>query len=151
MASDMFYNYEHHINKKSQDKQDNLNTNNIIGNADMQIIYNIKGEFVGISTKKGNPIRLYFSFEGDIDGDIDISSYLMDFKFSIVNVLHEPLIFNETNALFRLSDNFNELEIYIPAENNTLLQDVYRMQLSCTINGNEYVLFSESDGILEIK
>ena len=103
MASDMFYNYEHHINKKSQDKQDNLNTNNIIGNADMQIIYNIKGEFVGISTKKGNPIRLYFSFEGDIDGDIDISSYLMDFKFSIVNVLHEPLIFNETNALFRLS------------------------------------------------
>lgn len=151
MASDMFYNYEHHINKKSQDKQDNLNKNSIKGNADMQMIYNIKGEFVGISTKKGNPIRLYFYFEGDIDGDIDISSYLMDFKFSIVNVLHEPLIFNETNALFRLSDNFNELEIYIPAENNTLLQDVYRMQLSCTIDGNEYILFSESDGILEIK
>lgn len=150
MARDMFYNYEHHLNRKEYPEEDVVESIKKLNSyADMQIIYNIKGDFIGVSTKQGNPIKLYFSFSGDIDDDIDVISYLNDFSFKIVNVLHEPLI-TEANASITPTHNFNEIEVYIPAEANTLKKDIYRMELSCNIDGENYTLFSEQDAILEI-
>jgi len=147
---DMFYNYDHHINKKDYPEEQNIKKQKTLeGYADMQIIYNIKGDFIGVSTKQGNPIKLYFSFSGDIDDDIDVISYLNNFSFKIVNVLHEPII-TEADARITPTHNFNEIEVYIPAELNTLKKDVYRMELSCIIDDETYTLFSEQDAILEI-
>jgi len=150
MARDMFYNYDHHLNRKDYLQEEILDDDKKLNSfTDMQIIYNIKGEYVGVSCKKGAPIKLYFVFDGDIDGDIDILGYLEDFKFSIVDVLHEVLI-SEEDAVITRTENFNEIEIYIPSEKNTLKHDVYRMMLDCTIDGENYTLFSEADGILEV-
>ena len=150
MARDMFYNYDHQIDKqdyKMMPKEPkpikwNSSTN-------MQVIHNIKGDFIGVSAKKNNPIKLYFTFFGMVNGDHSVLERMSDFKFSIVNVLHEPLI-TEDDVLINATANYNEIEVYIPASNNNLLQDVYRMELSCLVDNENYTLFSENDGVLEI-
>ena len=144
---DMFYKYDHDINRKEypqiidfQDKPHDL-----ISYGDIMIIKDIKDNTIGVSVCQNSPIKLYFHLQGDIDGSTDFERKINSVTFNILDINHEVLISRTPNFVSK------DIFIEIPSELNTLKPDIYRMNLIADIDENTYTLFSEQDGILEIR
>lgn len=146
---DMFFNYDHNINKKECPEIDAYYQppKNMVGYGDMQIIKNIKGDTIGVSAQKNNPIKLYFYLDGDINGNCFFDDKLTDITFKIIdsNIEHNVRIVKHAEC------QWGEIFIYIPAEENTLEQDIYKISLTAFVDGELYTLFSEQDAFLEIR
>ena len=146
---DMFFNYDHNINKKECQEIHwyNKPLKNMVGYSDLQVVTNIKGDLIGVSVFKNNPIKLYFYIDGDIDGNFDIDDKLSNITFEIIdkNEEHKVRITKEV-----ICKN-GEIIVYIPAEENILEQDIYKLKLTAIIEDEPHTLFAEQDAFLEVR
>lgn len=146
---DMFYNYEHNIADKEyppmKPKEPHKHATDFSG-ADL--IYNIKGDILGIRAKIDQPFRLYFYLDGEVeDGSI---TELMSEAVFYIQIYH-----NKSNELLGElkadTDIDNTLVAQIdPAEFN-MSYGVYRLKLIMNYNMCDYELFSRDSSILSIE
>lgn len=144
---DMFYNYDHDINKKEYPEILDFSDHpkDMTNYGDIMIIKDIKENIIGVSVCKGSPIKLYFHLDGTIGGSDDLEKYINSVTFNILDLNHEVLITKTPNFVNK------DLYIEISSEENILKQDLYRMQLIADIDEDQYTLFSEQDAVLEIR
>lgn len=147
---DMFYNYDHHINRKEYPEQPvDPEKGKLEGYSGQWIVYDYKGNEIGIRVYQYAPIRLHFDFSGNIDGDPKIRGFLNNnpITLEIINNFHTVLIKRE----YRNQIKHNSLDIEIIDDENVLKKDVYYMNLYITLEtGERYNLYNEKDGFLSI-
>lgn len=153
---DMFYNYEHNINKKTSPKlaeYDQPKMLDICGNAER--LCNAKGDMLGIKGKVNSKFYLYFDFFGEVTDDEGFfEGTLRDalanavLHFDVLDKKHEVVASFEPE----LSDYLDEIRVQVyTSEDGPLKYGVYRMHLYFETDEGVYSLFSEEDGILSIE
>lgn len=175
---DMFYNYDHNIDRDITPLHPLPPKSHEIlaSDKDSSVVKNAKGDEIGVRVKKGMPFTLYFYLE-DYDTHRPVNTdyntveeilksntviTVMTGRHQEVFTLHYP-----TREIFDF--NLSELRIHIPM--STLLQsedeeddkptiieyaslltnDTYRIKLSLEFEGGSYNLFSDSDGLLIVR
>lgn len=150
MKKDMFYNYDHHINDKNNPYNTPFNETKILeGYTGQWLVYDYKGNEIGLRVYKGAPIHLHFNFSGTVDGCRDITNFLNNnvIKLEIVDCFHNILI--EKTSLNEVVNNSLELEIV--DEEDKLRKDTYYINLYIILKtGEKYNLYNEKDGSLYI-
>ena len=142
---DMFYNYEHNIDRKDYmlpHFHEPPKSADGISNA--ELIFNAKGDCLGVKAKKESDFDLFFSLEGVIEGS------------SIYEVLNSATFVLEIfsskgkfiTSLYGEAFDDTSLVVHVPAD--TLSADIYSLKLTMILNEKNYVLFSQGDSILHI-
>ena len=150
MKKDMFYNYDHHINDKINPYNIPSNKSAVLeGYTGQWLVYDYKGNEIGLRAYKGTPIHLHFNFSGTVDECCNIGGFLNNntIKLEIVDCFHNVLI--EKSSLGEVVNNSLEFEI-VDVENK-LKKDTYYMNLYILLEtGEKYNLYNEKDGSLYI-
>lgn len=146
---DMFYNYEHNIaDKEYPPMKPRESHKHAIDFSGADLIYNIKGDILGIRAKIDQPFKLYFYLDGEVE-DGSITELMSEATFYI-QIYH-----NKSNELL------GELKADIDIDNTLVAQidpaefnmsyGVYRLKLIMNYNMSDYELFSRDSGILSIE
>lgn len=153
---DMFYNYEHNINRKISPKlpvYDMPKMINVCGNAER--LLNAKGDMLGVKGKINSKFYLYFDFVGEVVDDNGLfESTLRD---ALANsILHFDVLDKKSEVVAsfvpELSEYIDEIRVQIfTSEDGPLKYGVYRMHLYFEKEDGIYTLFSDEDGILSIE
>ncbi len=164
---DMFYNYDHNINKDLRKPPIPPEYPDILeSDPNISIVKDAKGREIGIKVKQGMPFTLYFYLD-DYMTAIPASSLppMRDYilrsicHFEIFSARHELIWSMEPVAvtLENFDLNSSKLIIKVPLEAAELLKkDTYRMRLALTgligdLSGKAYVLFDDDDGLLIVR
>lgn len=142
---DMFYNYEHNIDRKDyMPPHFHEPPKSADGISNAELIFNAKGDCLGVKAKKESDFDLFFSLEGVIEGS------------SIYEVLNSATFVLEIfsskgkfiTSLYGEAFDDTSLVVHVPAD--TLSADIYSLKLTMILNEKNYVLFSQGDSILHI-
>jgi hypothetical protein len=142
---DMFYNYEHNIDRKDYMPphfQESPKSADGLSNA--ELVFNAKGDCLGVKAKKESDFDLFFSLEGFIDGS-SIYEVLNSATF-VLEIFSSKGKF--ATSLYGEAFDDTSLVVHVPAD--TLSADIYNLKLTMILNEKNYVLFSQGDSILHI-
>lgn len=151
---DMFYNYDHNINKKEYPKLDSWGgeTKMLEGNNNTYIITDIKGNEIGVEVKRDVGFTLYFTLDGEVEGSsiselVDNSTIL----FEIIDRTHEVVLSYKPDVVdYDLITNTMAIEI--SAKQASILKlESYRMRLTLNWPDGSYRLVDEDAGLLIVR
>jgi hypothetical protein len=152
---DMFYNYEHNINKKEYHQPIGITVPSYIltGNPNISIITNIKGDEIGVQVNKNVPFSLYFYLHSENCRE-SIAEDLKDSEitFEILNYTHD-IVITKTLSLDECFDqNTNTIKIeVIQEELAKLKREAYRVRLAANWADGCYELYPEMTGLLIVR
>lgn len=144
---DMFYNYEHNIDKKDCLPPPFIDfPKNAEGYYGADLVFNAKGDCIGVKAKEDSDFDLFFTLDGFVEGS-DIYSLLNSASF-VLDIISSKnkLVASITPEVF---DEHN-LKAHIEAHDGLIPADIYGMRLTMFYNEKEYAIFKESDAILRI-
>ena len=162
---DMFYNYDHNINKDLQKKPFPPDYPDILeSDPNISIVKDAKGREIGVRVKQGASFTLYFYLDDyttatkassvpNICEFIKNSTYTFElFTGRHIPVFKEPLTGNTVDIF---NEKTSKLAITIPVDKaRELSKDTYRMRLALGgLIGSqaELVLFDDDDGFLIVR
>lgn len=142
---DMFYNYEHNIDRKDYPEFPPCEfPRQPEGHYGAEPVFNAHGDCLGVKAKADSKFDLFFSFEGEIEGS-DIYSFLSEGYFILgLYSSKSKLVASFTG------EKFDDNNLVVHIDSSELPCDIYSMMLIATYKENTYTLFNEGDGILHI-
>jgi len=153
---DMFYNYEHHINRKNYPvtpPYDTPKSLNACGNV--EVLRNAKGDEIGVKGKVNSKFNLFFRFSGDAYDDNGVFEqplrYVLEDSKLYFDVLDKK---RDVVASFvpELSPYADEIRVTVyTSEEGPLKYGVYKMHLYFETEEGIYTIFSDEDGILSVE
>jgi len=147
MAKDMFYNYDYNINEKKFPEPivwHDCHKHNVAFAGGAVPLTNVKGEVLGLLAKRNSDFNIYFSLS-DLCGDGMINEIMeSDVVCNILNRRHKVMCSPE---VYKFSDDVLVAQVHAGDE---LPYGNYRVELYAMINGEKYILFADTDGILSI-
>lgn len=153
--SNMFYNYDHPHKCKHKlcdcchiDKPEIM-----LGWSGTEIIYDEKGNEVGLGFNQGSPITLQFNFSGCVIDEFgeyhDIDDFINSnkMKFELLDFRHRPVyesIFQgySEDQCMKVKLNFDIVSKLVP--------EIYYIKLTVLTEFNYFVLFTPRDGLIHI-
>lgn len=146
---DMFYNYEHNIADKDYPPMKPREGYKEAGDfSGADLIYNIKGDILGVRAKIDQPFKLYFYLDGEVE-DGSLTELMSEASF-YVQIYH-----NKSNELLGEikadADVENTLVAQIDPAEFDMSYGVYRLKLIMNYDMSDYELFSGDSGILSIE
>lgn len=164
---DMFYNYDHNIDKNLQCKPHFPFDYPAVLESDpnISIVKDVKGREIGVRVKQGMPFTLYFYLD-DYTNALKVSMVpelrkkVLDSIccFEVLSAEHK-VIFSIQQPTINIFDlNSSKLAVNVGQEfANMLEKDSYKMHLvlnsieANSVLGTSYVLFDEDDGLLIVR
>lgn len=146
---DMFYNYEHNIDKKVTPPPlcVQLPPQRAEALAGAEDLFNVKGDQYGVRASRNTEFSLYFSMEGTVEGST-IDEFIRTYYFYCDILDHKGNLL-QTIPATRYA--VNTVQVNVHTTDETLPYGVYKLVLYTYIDGTKYVLFSDTDGILSVK
>jgi len=151
---DMFHNYDNHIDKKFDESPACYEKPRKILESDtvVKMVYNVKGDQIGVQAKYKDDFYLYFCMEGSVEGssiyDLVTNSNII---FTVLDGAHQ-VVFSKEIEHSNYDCSTDTIRVYItPSEAAQLKQETYRVQLSLEWAGGGYELFAEKDAKLIIR
>ena len=145
---DMFYNYEHDIDKKDFpilhfEKKHKVSENY----HGVDYIRNAAGDILGVKSDRNSTFDVYFYLDGSVEnGSIfDLVNH-SQFYLEILNA--KGKVINKLEAIKFSSDT---LKITIEANDSIMPNGLYNLRLTMIYEDKAYTLFKENDATLYIK
>lgn len=144
---DMFYNYDHNINKKEYPRPIcNCDCNSLTNYGGAQMLKNKLGKAYGVRGKANSAFDLFFYIDGRID-DTGVLSMIDADKFTLeILSKEEKVITTVSGERFAL----DTLKFTVNATDDILPYGIYRINLKMEYEDETYILFSTRDAILSI-
>lgn len=145
---DMFYNYEHDINKKDFPMIHFDNRHKISENYHgLDYVWNAAGDILGVKADRNSTFDVYFYLDGEVEGGtleelIDAAEFYLEIfnaKGKVIESLEAEKSANNT------------LKITVEANDSKLPNGIYKLRLNMTYENQTYTLFKENDAILYIE
>lgn len=153
---DMFYNYDHNINKKEYPENPIYYTNKKLHTTmAARKLFNVKGDELGVCAKVNSEFYLYFKVDGAAYADD--GTFEADARTILENAILHFDVLNQKREVVasfmpELSEYDSEIRVQIyTSEEGPLKYGNYKMHLYFETENGIYTLFSEEDGILTIE
>ena len=148
MPRDMFYEYEHNINKKEYPPMRPIDhPKKAISVHGAELLRNVKGDVLGVKAKANSDFTLYFYIDGEVeDGSVEELIDASEFFLQIIGADDEAI--GEFKGEKYSSDT---IKFDMGASDDSMPFGNYRMRLVMNYNLMPYELFSEKDAILSIQ
>lgn len=150
--SNMFYNYDHNIDRELNCELEPPKIPSLPQSTTTALLYNIKGDALGIEVKHQMPFTIYFHLEEAFGRSLDklLANHLVEFK--LFTREDKEILNKQFNGLDIFNTNTNDLTISVTQEDASLLkQESYKINLSLVGESDFYNLFSRSDGLLVVR
>lgn len=149
----MFYNYDHNINKKLEPKQRPCPESEGPSSAsNTALLYDIKGRPLGVEVRAGMPFDLYFHLEELHGYNLQEIIYDASVELLFLSVNHKVALEKHYNAIEQYDSSTSDLVLHIDQEEaNKLKQETYQLKVSLVWEDGTYILFSEQDGVVSIR
>lgn len=153
--SKMFYNYDNNIDL-------DLSNTTVLPPAlpkvmplqslpNISMLYNKKGEMYGVEAKYSMPFTLYFHLDELHGWRLEDLVKVSTVEFTLITQNHKialAKIFNGADIF----TNAQDLVVFVDqSEAKTLKQESYKITLQLHSEFGDYLLFSESDGLLVVR
>jgi len=125
----------------------------LMGWSGAEIIYDEKGNEIGLGFNQGSPIKLAFHFSGCVQNDlgelVDIDEFINSsiLTFELLDFRHN-VVYNTTFE-GNCEDQTMLLELNKEATEN-LVPEIYYILLIASTETADYILFSPRDGLIHI-
>lgn len=142
---DMFYKYDYQADVKdcSCEPVPCNHPKTLYDKTSAEIVYNLKGDQIGIKAKHGFPIPLYFTFFGEVDPEYENVSNFLNYypiKLQVLDQFHNVLLEQEyINSVYN-----NMLCVDIEDKDNILKKDIYKIRLFVETEKGSLDLISEN-------
>lgn len=142
---DMFYNYEHNIERKDPPPLSPFDRKSEAdGFYGAEPVFNAHGDCLGVKAKADSNFDLFFSLEGYIDGS-NIYTLLSEGQFVLgVYSSKSKLIANFSGEMF------DDENLVVHVDSSLLPPDLYSMKLIVVYDGETHTLFDNENSILRI-
>jgi len=145
---DMFYNYDHDINKKEYPPAPR---HHIPKNADsfsgVKILRNALGDTLGVVAKQNSIFDLYFYLDGEVEGG-SVADLIADATFRLEIIGKDQKVFYSFPAEIYSLDTLR-VQV-IASDEDSFGYGVYKLKLIMTLDGDDFTMLSENNAILSI-